>query len=197
MAIKSEAAKERGRARSLAYHHAHKDDPEYRAKRKAIQQAKNGTRQQESHEYYVENRDERMAYAEAYRAAHREQRLAYQREYYQKNQDKLRIAMQEYRQTHRDEVSHRNRRRNYGVSPEQYAALLKEQNDACAICERPETALRKGKPRSICVDHDHETGRVRGLLCSDCNRAVGLLNDDIRLLARASYYLEAHRPIPE
>lgn len=58
----------------------------------------------------------------------------------------------------------------YGLSLEQYAVLLEKQGNACAICRRRFT---KEKRRAACVDHDHETGRVRGLLCTACNFALG------------------------
>lgn len=72
----------------------------------------------------------------------------------------------------------------YGLSPEQYDALLAEQGGVCAICG----GVNKGS-RSLAVDHDHETGTVRGLLCIPCNSAVGLLKEDPDLLQNARIYL--------
>lgn len=88
-----------------------------------------------------------------------------------------------------------NRRRlqlkqDYGITPEQYADLLAAQNGACAICRKPESVMRAGKVMRLPVDHCHETGRVRGLLCHRCNRAIGLLGDDVEVLRAAIDYLE-------
>jgi hypothetical protein len=83
------------------------------------------------------------------------------------------------------------RARRYGLAPEAYARMLAAQGGTCAICRREETSVdrRTGKVRALSVDHDHATGRVRGLLCGDCNRALGLLADDPDRLAAAATYL--------
>lgn len=78
----------------------------------------------------------------------------------------------------------------YGLSVEEYDALFAAQNGACAICQKPETASRQGKLIQLPVDHCHTSGRVRGLLCLRCNRAIGLLGDDVGLLKAAIDYLE-------
>jgi hypothetical protein len=57
----------------------------------------------------------------------------------------------------------------YGLAPGQYAELLDEQGGVCAICEQPETRQRAGIITALSVDHDHDTGTVRGLLCFRCN----------------------------
>jgi hypothetical protein len=76
------------------------------------------------------------------------------------------------------------RQRRYGLSAEGFAALLENQGGVCAICGAPNAASKE-----LCVDHDHLTGRIRGLLCNACNVAVGLFRDDPRLLERARGYL--------
>ena len=65
-----------------------------------------------------------------------------------------------------------------------YEELLGEQAGACAICGLAETTGRR-----LAIDHDHKTGRIRGLLCSNCNRGIGHLKDDTRLLSKAIEYL--------
>lgn len=75
------------------------------------------------------------------------------------------------------------RMRTYGISDANYAALLSQQGGCCAICRQP-----PGE-RSLAVDHDHLTGRIRGLLCGLCNTALGLLRDNPDLIDRASAYL--------
>lgn len=64
----------------------------------------------------------------------------------------------------------------YGLTPEEYDRKHAEQNGLCAICGKPETSTGKhGEPRMLSVDHNHETGAVRDLLCGPCNFMVGFL----------------------
>ena len=84
---------------------------------------------------------------------------------------------------------------NYGLTPEQYEKMLEEQNGTCAICKMPETWTHKktGKVASLSVDHDHETGKIRGLLCRDCNQSIGKFKDNAKLLYAAYEYLSIHK----
>lgn len=79
----------------------------------------------------------------------------------------------------------------YGITQEQHDALFEQQGGKCWICEEPETMPdgRSGKTRALAVDHCHETGAVRGLLCGRCNRGIGLLKDSPDLLGKAIQYL--------
>lgn len=80
----------------------------------------------------------------------------------------------------------------YGITPEQYQEMLTAQGGVCAVCglDEPNEHGRTGTKFRLSVDHCHETGRVRGLLCQKCNRAIGLLNDNVDLLRKAIDYLE-------
>lgn len=78
--------------------------------------------------------------------------------------------------------------RKYGITLEEYDRLYEKQSGVCAICHLPQSSTRNSR---LCVDHDHQTGEVRGLLCSDCNRGIGLLKDDYRILNNAADYLRA------
>jgi len=69
---------------------------------------------------------------------------------------------------------------------EQYQELLKKQNGVCAICG----AEKNKNNTSLCVDHDHKTGKIRGLLCHLCNTAIGKFNDDILMLEKAIEYIK-------
>jgi hypothetical protein len=66
--------------------------------------------------------------------------------------------------------------KRYGISIEEYEALLLAQNDVCAICKNPPTG--NGNNRRLCVDHDHKTGVIRGPLCKMCNTFLGRIKDD-------------------
>lgn len=79
--------------------------------------------------------------------------------------------------------------RKFGMTGAAYAAMLANQGGGCAICGATEPG---GRGRYFHVDHDHATTSVRALLCNRCNRALGLFEDDHRLIARAAWYLRAH-----
>jgi hypothetical protein len=79
-----------------------------------------------------------------------------------------------------------------GLSTEQYEALLAAQRGACAICKVSlEEYASRSRFGAFQVDHDHATGRVRGLLCHNCNRAIGMLGDNAAILQRAISYLRS------
>lgn len=79
----------------------------------------------------------------------------------------------------------------YGISLEQYEEMFAAQGGVCKICHLPETHIRSGSSKSLDVDHDHQTGEVRALLCSACNSAYGLLREDPeRILAMFDYAVE-------
>lgn len=75
----------------------------------------------------------------------------------------------------------------YGISEDDYAQMFKEQEGKCAICE---TSDQTGKWQRFGVDHCHVTGKIRGLLCNECNRGIGLLRDSVDILTKAINYLE-------
>jgi hypothetical protein len=83
----------------------------------------------------------------------------------------------------------------YGVDATRYQEMLREQKGVCAICSQPEkiTDNASGKSKDLAIDHDHVTGAIRALLCSACNTAIGLFNDDEGLLAKAQTYVLYHR----
>ena len=68
--------------------------------------------------------------------------------------------------------------------------MFKEQNGVCAICGSPEVSDRNS---NLCVDHDHETGKIRGLLCNKCNRGLGYFLDNPKILKNALKYLLKHK----
>ena len=82
--------------------------------------------------------------------------------------------------------AHGKRAANYGVTVAQYEAMLSTQDGRCAIC-------RNGPGvNGLAVDHCHSTGRVRALLCSPCNSAIGLLREDPKIFASAVTYLQTY-----
>jgi hypothetical protein len=76
--------------------------------------------------------------------------------------------------------------RTYGITEETYQQMLADQGGVCAICQQE---CNRSTTERLCVDHDHATGYVRGLLCFKCNTGLGRFNDDLAFLSRAIDYL--------
>ncbi len=81
--------------------------------------------------------------------------------------------------------------RNYGMTSEDVARLLHKQECCCAICEVD--LLPVLSTNGWAIDHDHASGRVRGMLCSACNTALGLLRESLRIVAAMGSYIEKHK----
>lgn len=82
--------------------------------------------------------------------------------------------------------------RKYGITEAEYQAMLKQQNGVCAICGKPEYLKTKaGVVRNLTVDHCHKSGKVRSLLCSGCNYAIGTINEDPKVARAMAIYLDA------
>lgn len=80
----------------------------------------------------------------------------------------------------------------YGITVEDYQRMWDEQNGLCAICQMVESRVQNGKTMWLSVDHDHDTGAVRGLLCQACNAAIGFLNEDTTRMMSAIKYVERY-----
>lgn len=109
------------------------------------------------------------------RAENRDEYRKKQREYYAKNADKRRTQASDW-----------FLRNKYGLTREAYEVMKSAQDGVCAICSR---TCKTG--RELAVDHCHATGRIRGLLCSKCNRGLGIFEDSREFLERAIAYLGA------
>jgi hypothetical protein len=115
------------------------------------------------------------------------------REYRANNLEAERLRDWEYWERNRDAKRDKYYRRCYGISLAEYNALRASQNDVCAICGNSGTRKNrtgKGVHLDLLVDHCHETNRVRGLLCNDCNISLGKMRDDPERLRAAAVYLE-------
>jgi hypothetical protein len=80
-------------------------------------------------------------------------------------------------------------RLKYGLTPEQHAQMLEDQDYACAICKTPES---EAGAKGLAVDHCHDSGRVRKLLCSCCNTALGLLKENPTTISNLLHYVQEH-----
>jgi len=96
------------------------------------------------------------------------------------------------RRHYQEDVHRRALLKRYGMTQDVYDRMVARQRNRCAICRRKRPA---SDGREWSIDHDHVTGQVRGLLCNDCNRAIGLLSDDPKILRAATQYVERHRQL--
>ena len=129
---------------------------------------------------------------------HGKHRQGYAKDYYRKNRKRLLEYGEWWRDNNRDKISRYNKkcnanghklRQRYNISLEYYNNLLEKQNGVCAICgcTQPETNKKTNK---LTVDHNHKTGKVRGLLCTSCNLKLGHI-EDIEFIVRAREYLNS------
>lgn len=123
--------------------------------------------------------------APIYYQQHRQERQAYNKRWRQQNREKVLAQKGRYQRRH-----HRARilRKKYGLTEDQYRALLKKQGRACAICGARQNVVA-GKERHFVVDHDHVTGIIRGILCNACNLGLSFFADSPSALRRARLYL--------
>jgi hypothetical protein len=89
-----------------------------------------------------------------------------------------------------DVIRTQNLRNLYGITPERYDEILQQQSGVCACCDNPETMVLNGKVKPLAIDHCHVTDAIRGLLCSRCNVALGLLCEDPDRIKALLKYVE-------
>ena len=105
-----------------------------------------------------------------------------------RNIQKVKTTVDNWRKKHPDVERARHLKKKYNITISQYDLMLESQSGRCAICHS-ETPGGRG---CFHVDHDHDTGRVRGLLCSRCNQGIGLFLDSETIVLSALYYLKLH-----
>ncbi len=116
------------------------------------------------------------------------------RQWREKNPEAARQSVARWAKKHPTKArNHRRKthlRMHYGISVEQYAEVVARQGGVCRICKMTPTGSRENG-KVLHVDHDHSTGKIRGLLCSHCNRGLGHFRDSSDLLLKAAAYLAA------
>lgn len=111
--------------------------------------------------------------------------------YAKRHPGKKEALIKEWRKNNPERMREKNLQKSVGISVSKYNDLLLIQNGVCAICgSKPG---EKGGPfrKNLSVDHDHVTGKVRGLLCHNCNTGLGFFSDDIGFIERAVSYLKS------
>lgn len=113
--------------------------------------------------------------------------------YYQKNKEKIKLSVNQWKLKNKDlNLFHKqkyNLKKRYGLSWDNFVLLFEQQNKQCKICDVVLSLDFKNKNKFPHVDHCHNTGKIRGLLCNTCNVGLGSFKDNKNLLLKASEYL--------
>lgn len=133
-------------------------------------------------------------------ASHRQ----YSREYYHRNREAIlakgKLARKKKTQAEKDGAIEYQRwwkiANRYGLSQKQFNTILEEQGNCCKICHKPETKKRNSRIQRLSIDHDHETGKFRGLICDKCNRLLAAARDNPTILRAAARYLKERNNAP-
>ena len=129
-----------------------------------------------------QQKDEANARQREYRQMHPDRWKKYRKKHYEKYKEEYIDIERTYRL-----------KKDFNLTPDEYDNMLQKQSGLCAICYQPETSKNKrGNIKKLAVDHNHETGRLRDLLCARCNQAIGLLDENTDRLRAAAVYLERH-----
>lgn len=167
------------------------------------------------------NTEKKNEYCRDYHWCNREKILERKRKYNAENKDKIKqyyldnkVAIntktKKWSDANRDKCNASNRKycaknpnkkrderlqRDFGITLENYQQMLAEQNGVCALCFQPEKRIisKNGKISELAVDHCHATGKIRGLLCAQCNTGLGLFYDNTEVLTRAISYLTQYK----
>lgn len=127
-----------------------------------------------------EQKQQRNAKQRARYKIHREKYLEANKKSWMKRSPEERVRVKK--------IYHLNK---YGMTLEEYEAMVTLSHGQCSICRRDMLGVGCGK---MCIDHDHKTGKVRGLLCNECNVGLGQFRDNIECLLSAIEYLRRHSP---
>lgn len=188
-----------------AYYHRNKErltkvrmekQPAINARQRERRQAAAAKKREYNRAYYEAHREEIRAQQAAYAEATRQRINARMRARYHADPAKAAERHRAYALANKGKIAARRkaraaetreyqRGRYYGMKPGEFAAMLAAQGGVCAICRRPPADFRV----SFAVDHCHETGAVRGILCFPCNSGMGALGDDPDRLEVAAAYL--------
>lgn len=135
-----------------------------------------------------------QARMKAYRLSERGKEVAKRAGAKMRATEKYKKWAREYKRSDKYQRYRRNHdfKKKFGITLDDYDKMFESQNGVCSICNQPETFTMKGRTHSLAVDHCHDTGKIRGLLCRSCNQAIGMLKDNIETLSKAIEYLKKH-----
>lgn len=184
------AHQEKIRVQKAIYGATHKE--EIRIRRQAYYRSHAAEIKAWQKKHREEHREEVSARKKAYHKANRETIRARQRAHYWTHREELKAKARAYRTANKEKILSLRKFREHGLSATELDALFNGQNKKCAICGT--TQFNGWGPT---IDHDHTTGRIRGILCSTCNTMLGHAKDSIFILKSAIQYLRRANTWPE
>ena len=144
---------------------------------------------------YINNKEEKITKVGEWKKQNRERINAQVREDRKNNPEKHKEWAKNHYDRNRDKISLNESLRARKIDKDFYDKMMQKQDNKCAICNQYETrTARDGKSITrLCIDHDHDTNKVRALLCHDCNTTLGKMKDSPELLLKAADYLIFHK----
>lgn len=112
---------------------------------------------------------------------------------YLENKEEVIARVKKYRDANPEKIRDYKLKQAYGVGIEYFDSKLAEQNGVCAICKCDRKVLWRGKAVRMALDHDHNSNEPRGILCLNCNRALGLLEEDPERMKNMIDYINKHK----
>lgn len=117
------------------------------------------------------------------------------RDSYKKNKEVVIKRVKEYRNKNPEKIRDTKLKQAYGVGVDYFNEKLKEQDGVCAGCKRNVKIIWRGKVVRMALDHDHNTGNPRGVLCIKCNRALGLLEENENIFYNLLEYINKYKKV--
>lgn len=121
----------------------------------------------------------------------RESHLLAMRKWTKKNPEKVKKSQKKWTINNKDKIKEKSLKYKYGITLKQYNDLLCKQNNKCAICSGENGKNNTWGKSRLSVDHNHKTNEIRGLLCGSCNRAIGLLQENPKIILEAYHYMSS------
>lgn len=141
-------------------------------------------------QHYEANLDYYKGKSKAHKKANPEATSQGQSKYRKENREKINAQTYAYRKAYPERRKSSQLKGKYGITHEEYVRISGLQGHVCAGCKQPETRKHQsGEVKALAVDHCHTTQEIRGLLCADCNMALGLLKDNLQTFANLSHHL--------
>lgn len=143
-------------------------------------------------EYYLKNK--KSILEKTKNRYNSEVKKIYNKKYRELNKEELKIKDKEKHIRRKNLIRDSRLKKSFGISIDEYQNMFNNQKGLCKICGNPEKARQPNSEafRLLCVDHCHSTGKVRGLLCTNCNIMLGQAKDDIQILSNAIEYLKQY-----